>query len=69
MLGAKQLLLHGDVVSGGEPMRVAIEAATRQRSLGYLRDEVSVRLSVLDAEAGLLGAAGLVLSETFTLTV
>ena len=69
LLGAKHLLLHGDVVSGGEPLRTAIESATRQRSLGYLRDHVSVRLSALDADAGLLGAAGLVLSETFTLTV
>lgn len=69
LLGAKQLLLHGDVVTGGEPLRAAIEEATRERSLGYLRDEVSVRLSALDTDAGLLGAAGLVLSETFTLTV
>jgi predicted NBD/HSP70 family sugar kinase len=69
LLGARQLLLHGDVVTGGEPLRAAIETATRQRSLGYLRDDVTVRLSALDADAGLLGAAGLVLSETFTLTV
>jgi predicted NBD/HSP70 family sugar kinase len=69
LLGARQLLLHGDAVSGGEPLRAAIEAATRRRSLGYLSDDVTVRLSALDADAGLLGAAGLVLSETFTLTV
>lgn len=69
LLGARQLLLHGDVVTGGEPLRAAIEAATRRRSLGYLSDDVTVRLSALDADAGLLGAAGLVLSETFTLTV
>lgn len=69
LLGASQLLLHGDVVSGGEPLRAAIEQATRARSLGYLSDSVTVRLSALDADAGLLGAAGLVLSETFTLTV
>lgn len=69
LLGARHLLLHGDVVTGGEPLRAAIEAATRRRSLGYLSDDVTVRLSALDADAGLLGAAGLVLSETFTLTV
>lgn len=69
LLGARHLLLHGDVVTGGEPLRAEIEAATRQRSLGYLSDDVTVRLSALDADAGLLGAAGLVLSETFTLTV
>jgi predicted NBD/HSP70 family sugar kinase len=69
LLGARQFLLHGDAVRGGEPLRAAVEAATRQRSLGYLSDDVVVRLSALDADAGLLGAAGLVLSETFTLTV
>ena len=69
LLGARQLLLHGDAVTGGETLRAAIESATMQRALGYLRDDVTVRLSALDADAGLLGAAGLVLSETFTLTV
>jgi predicted NBD/HSP70 family sugar kinase len=69
LLGTRTFLLHGDAVGGGEALRSRIERATRERSLGYLRDDVSVRLSALDVEAGLLGAAGLVLSDTFTLTV
>jgi hypothetical protein len=50
-------------------MRARIEQATRARVLGYLRDDVQVMLSPLDADAALLGAAGLVLSETFKLAV
>jgi predicted NBD/HSP70 family sugar kinase len=69
LLGTSRLVLHGDVVGGGEAMRAAIEAATRRRVLGHLRDDVSVTLSALDEDAALLGAAGLVLSETFRLAV
>jgi len=69
LLGTRRIVLHGDVVGGGEAMRGRIEAATRARVLGYLRDDVQVMLSPLDADAGLLGAAGLVLSETFRLAV
>ena len=69
LLGTRRIVLHGDVVGGGEAMRARIEAATRERVLGYLRDDVQVMLSPLDADAALLGAAGLVLSETFRLAV
>ena len=69
LLGTSRLVLHGDVVGGGEAMRAAIETATRRRVLGHLRDDVSVTLSALDEDAALLGAAGLVLSETFRLAV
>jgi predicted NBD/HSP70 family sugar kinase len=69
LLGTHRLLLHGDVLGGGEPVRTAIEAATKQRVLGHLRDDVQVTFSALDADAALLGAAGLVLSETFRLAV
>jgi predicted NBD/HSP70 family sugar kinase len=69
LLGTRRIVLHGDVVGGGERMRAAVEAAVRERSLGYLRDDVVVTLSALDADAALLGAAGLVLSETFRLAV
>lgn len=69
LLGIRRLVLHGDVAGGGETMRTRIEAATRRRVLGYLRDDLQVQLSALDADAALLGAAGLVLSESFKLAV
>ncbi|MFN2537183.1 MAG: ROK family protein [Mycobacteriales bacterium] len=67
LLGMRRFFLHGDVVAGGEPVRAALEAAVRTLSLGHVRDEVQVALSSLDADATLLGAAGLVLSDTFRL--
>lgn len=69
LLGTKRIVLHGDLVGGGEQVREAVEAATQARVLGHLRDEVQVSFSALDADAALLGAAGLVLSETFRLAV
>jgi predicted NBD/HSP70 family sugar kinase len=67
MFNPERLILHGDVVAGGEPLRARIEEHTKARVLPYLRPSVQVALSTLDQEAGLLGAAGLVLSETFHL--
>ncbi|HUR15064.1 MAG TPA: ROK family transcriptional regulator [Mycobacteriales bacterium] len=69
LLGTTRIVLHGDLVEGGEDVRQAVEAATRVRVLGHLRDDVQVTFSALDADAALLGAAGLVLSETFRLAV
>lgn len=69
LLGIRRLVLHGDVAGGGEPMRARVEAATKRRVLGYLREDLQVMLSGLEADAALLGAAGLVLSETFKLAV
>ena len=69
LLGTTRIVLHGDVVGGGEEMRARVEAAVRRRSLGHLRDDVVLTLSALDDDAALLGAAGLVLSETFRLAV
>lgn len=66
-LAVERLILHGDVVGGGEPLRSLLEERTRARVLGYLRDRLELVLSPLDQQAGLLGAAGLVLSETFRL--
>jgi predicted NBD/HSP70 family sugar kinase len=61
------LILHGDAVLGGEELRGRIEKAVKARVLPYLRDDVRVVLSELDQQAGLVGAAALVLSETFKL--
>ena len=67
LLGIRRFFLHGDVVAGGELVRRQLEQAVRAACLGYLRDEVQVTVSGLDG--ALLGAAGLVLSETFRLVV
>ena len=67
VLAPTRLLLHGDVLGGGEPLRALIAERLRARSLPHLRDSVEVLLSSLDQDAGLLGAAGLVLSERFAL--
>jgi predicted NBD/HSP70 family sugar kinase len=69
LLGTRTLLLHGDVVGGGEALRALIERATRERCLPRLRDEVDVILSGRADDAVLVGAAGLVLSETFALAI
>jgi predicted NBD/HSP70 family sugar kinase len=61
-------VLHGDAVRGGEVLRALIEEATKERVLPHVRDSVEVVLSELDQRATVLGAAGLVLSETFQLT-
>jgi predicted NBD/HSP70 family sugar kinase len=62
----ERLILHGDVAV--EPLRALVEERTRARVLPHLRADVAVALSPLDQRAGILGAAGLVLSETFHLT-
>jgi len=68
LLNPELIILHGDVPAGGQTLRQLIEDATRRRVLPYLRDSVRVAMSTLDQRAGLLGAAGLVLSETFSLS-
>jgi predicted NBD/HSP70 family sugar kinase len=67
LLAPERLLLHGDVVGGGEVLRALVAERLQARSLPHLRDSVEVLLSSLDQDAGLLGAAGLVLSERFAL--
>jgi predicted NBD/HSP70 family sugar kinase len=62
-------ILHGDAVGGGERFRAMIERATRGRVLAHMRRGVQVVGSELDQRATLLGAAGLMLSETFQLAV
>jgi predicted NBD/HSP70 family sugar kinase len=58
-------ILHGDAVGGGEVLRSLVEKSVRRRVFASMR--VHVVLSELDQRATLLGAAGLVLSETFSL--
>ena len=60
------IILHGDVVGGGEDMRARIEAAVHARVLPYLRGTRIVH-SELDQRAALVGGAALVLSDTFRL--
>jgi predicted NBD/HSP70 family sugar kinase len=65
LFGPEALILHGDVVEGGEALRSRIAAAVDERILPIARGSVRVLLSSLDADATLLGAAGLVLSAHF----
>jgi predicted NBD/HSP70 family sugar kinase len=69
ILSPHLFILHGDAVGGGEKLRALIEGKAKEHVLGHLRDELEVVLSELDQRAGLLGAAGLVLSETFHLSI
>lgn len=62
-------VLNGAVLSGGEPLRAAIELALRARVVALVREDVRVVLSQLDARASLQGAAALVLSQRFQLAV
>ena len=61
-------ILHGDAVGGGEKLRGLVEEAARRRVFPHIRRSVEVVVSDLDQRATLLGASGLVLSETFALT-
>jgi len=62
-------VLHGDAVGGGEAFCALIERETKARVLPHIKASIEVVASDLDARAGLLGAAGLVLSETFNLAI
>lgn len=63
VLSLEVFILHGDVLGGGESFRRELERHARARSLSRL----SVVYSDLGADAALLGASALVLSETFRL--
>jgi len=67
VIAPERIILHGDAVGGGEQFRALIDAKMRQRSMGPFADRVALTLSALDQRAALLGAAGVVLSETFRL--
>jgi hypothetical protein len=63
LVGAETL----DAAGGGEVLRALVAERVSARSLPHVRDAVEVLLSSLDQDAGLLGAAGLVLSQRFVL--
>jgi predicted NBD/HSP70 family sugar kinase len=65
ILGPEKIILHGDVAAGGEPLRAAVESATRRRVIPALRESVRVTTSALGPDAPLLGAAGALLSTHF----
>lgn len=57
-------ILHGDVTSGGESMRETIERTVRSGVAHHPGGEPSVVFAEADDDIALLGAAGLVLSES-----
>jgi predicted NBD/HSP70 family sugar kinase len=65
LLSPARIILHGDAVGGGEPFRALVASSLEDRVLAHVAGRVELTLSALDQRAGLLGAAGLVLSETF----
>lgn len=60
-------ILNGSALSGGEPLRAAVESALRKRVVALVRKDVQVVLSELDGRASLQGAAALVLAARFQL--
>jgi predicted NBD/HSP70 family sugar kinase len=67
VVGPERVILRGHVVGGGERLRQAVAAAASARILPEF--SVEVVLSQLQAEAPLLGGAGLVLSRRFNVVV
>lgn len=67
LLNPQRMILHGDVAHGGEILLSAIRERTRARALPHIAERLEIVLSPLGERAGLLGAGGLVLSETFQL--
>lgn len=67
LFGPQRLILHGEATTGGDLLLSGIRERTAARTLPYLRAHVDVVSSPLGDKASLLGAAALVLSETFRL--
>ena len=67
LINPQRLILHGDATRGGKRFHERIVEKTRARVLENLRGSLDLVPSPLDQRATLLGAAGLVLSETFNL--
>ncbi|MEX2394601.1 MAG: ROK family transcriptional regulator [Actinomycetota bacterium] len=67
LLSPGLFILHGDAAGGGETFRTLVEEKMRARVFAHIGRSTDVVLSELDHRATVLGAAGLVLSETFHL--
>ena len=67
LVGPPRIVLHGDVLGGGESFRLLLQDRLDAQLLPHLRGTAELVPSPLDRRAGLLGAAGLVLSETYRL--
>jgi predicted NBD/HSP70 family sugar kinase len=67
LLSPGLFILHGDAAGGGETFRALVEEKMRARVFAHIGGSADVVLSELDHRATVLGAAGLVLSETFHL--
>ncbi|WP_089155433.1 ROK family transcriptional regulator [Micromonospora sp. NBS 11-29] len=63
MLALSLFILHGDVVGGGVVLRDRVRAAVDARVLPQLAGRARVEFSELDQEAGLLGAAAVVITH------
>lgn len=63
LLSLRVFILHGEVVGGGEPLRLLIEQAVVRRTLPVLAGAVRVEFAALDQDAGLLGAAAAALTR------
>jgi predicted NBD/HSP70 family sugar kinase len=60
-------ILHGDVTSGGDPLRERIESYVRSGVAHHPGGDPSVVFAGADDDIALLGAAGLVLSESLSM--
>jgi predicted NBD/HSP70 family sugar kinase len=63
LMAPNYIILHGDVVHGGQRMLDLIDSSFRKLILTRPGDEVTLALGEIEDVAALRGAAGLVLSE------
>ncbi len=63
VLNVPRIVLAGDVAAFGAPFAAAVEAEIRERTLPWLADRVSVRVSTLEDDAVELGAAAVLLAN------
>lgn len=63
VLNVPRIVLAGGVAAFGAPFAAAVEAEIRERTLPWLADRVSVRVSTLEDDAVELGAAAVLLAN------